>query len=112
MSGKRAGNANPAAFKEWLRWYCQAFTDQVWTIHEILSVGEKAVVRYSGQSTYRGGLLGLPASSKPVRETGMLIFRIAGGKVRELWTALSDLELVFELGGKVVPGSVKDATPG
>jgi hypothetical protein len=96
---------DPASFKTWLQGYLTTFTDQRWTIHELISVGDKAIVRYSGQSTYQGGMFELPATNEPVREIGMLVFRIVDGKVLELWTALCDLELVFALGGKIVPAA-------
>jgi predicted ester cyclase len=101
-NGKLGANS-PEAFKGWLRWYLSSFTDADWTIHEILSVGEKAVVRYSGYTTYQGGLLDLPATNQRVLEMGVLIFRIVDGRVHELWSALCDLELVFALGAKIVP---------
>jgi hypothetical protein len=37
-----------------------------------------------------------------VREVGVLIFRIADGQVQELWSAISDLDLISSLGGKIV----------
>ena len=103
--GDKLGAADPASFKNWLQWYCATFTNQQWTIHEIISAGDKAVVRYSGQTTYRGGLFDLPARDEPVREIGILIFRIVDGKVHELWTALCDLELIFALGARVLPAA-------
>lgn len=47
------------AFREWLRWYTSAFTEREWTIHDVISEGEKVVARNSGWVTYRGGLLGI-----------------------------------------------------
>jgi hypothetical protein len=96
--GDRTGTVDRAGFRAWLEWYRASFTDQRWTIHE-------AVVRYSGQTTYRGGFFDLPARSEPVREVGVLIFRIADGRVQELWSGISDLDLIFSLGGKVVPAT-------
>ncbi len=49
------------AFREWLRWYTSAFSEREWDVHDVISEGEKAVVRYSGWATYRGGLLGIPS---------------------------------------------------
>ena len=101
-SGRRARDL--ASWKAWLRWYLAAFTDTQWTVHEIVSDGEKAAVRYSGETTYRGGWLGIPSTNQRVTEMGVLIFTIRGGKVRTLHAALSDLELATELGAVLVPG--------
>jgi len=64
----------------------------------VISEGHKVVARYSGWATYRGGLLGIPSEDQRVRETGILIYRIEGGKVAALWSEMSDLQVVMQLG--------------
>jgi predicted ester cyclase len=96
-SGK-IGAPNPAAFQTWLQWYRTSFTDATWEIQDLLSVGNKVVVRYAGQTTYRGGLFQIPAKNQRVTEMGILIFHIRENRICELWAALSDLELVLEMG--------------
>jgi steroid delta-isomerase-like uncharacterized protein len=86
------------AFRGWLRWYTSAFVDREWTVHDTISEGEKAVARYSGWATYRGGLLGIPSEDQRVLETGILILRVRDGLVREIWSEMSDLQLVMQLG--------------
>jgi predicted ester cyclase len=98
------GAQDVAAFRTWLGWYLAAFTEGVWTLHDLVGEGEKVVVRYSGQTTYRGGLLDIPATNQRVTEMGVLIFRMVEGRVQELWSALCDLDLVLALGAvPVVP---------
>jgi predicted ester cyclase len=96
-SGK-IGAQGPEAFKKWLHWYRASFTDAEWKIHEILDIGENVVVRYSGHTTYQGGLFDIPTKKQRVTEMGMLIFRIHEGKIYEICSALCDLELVLSLG--------------
>ena len=86
------------AFREWLRWYTSAFTEREWVVHDIISKGEKVVARNSGWVTYRGGLLGIPSEGQRVLETGILILRVEGGLVREVWSEMSDLQLVMQRG--------------
>jgi predicted ester cyclase len=86
------------AFKEWLRWYLSTFTEREWAVHDVISEGEKAVARYSGWATYKGGLLDIPSEDQRVLETGIPIFRIEGGVVRGIWSEMSDLQLVMQLG--------------
>jgi len=110
-SGK-IGAANPAEFQAWLRWYRTIFTDATWEILDLLSVGDKVVVRYAGQTTYQGGLFQIPPHDQRVTEMGMLIFRIRDNRICELWAALSDLELVLEMGAiPTIPGSTAEAAP-
>ena len=106
--GRTIETRGPGAFREWLRWYLAAFTDREWTVHEVISEGEKVVARYSGWSTYRGGLLDIPPTNRRVRETGILIYRIEGGKVKELWSEMSDLQVVMQIGAFPVPGQQEE----
>lgn len=75
-----------------------AFTDPEWSVHDVISDDDKAVARYSGWTTYRGGLLDIPAADQRVQETGILIFRISNGQVQELWSEMSDLQVIMQLG--------------
>lgn len=88
----------PEGFKQWSDAYFATFSPTRWLIHDLISADEKAVVRYSGMTTYRGGFFDLPADQQSVKEMGMMIFHIRGGKVHELWTALCDLDIVLALG--------------
>ena len=85
-------------FKRWLGWYRSAFTDQDWQILDVFSEGEKCAVRYSGRTTYRGGLLDIPSKNQRIIETGILIFLIRDGQVQELWSEMSDLQVFQQLG--------------
>jgi predicted ester cyclase len=96
--GRTIETRGPGPFKEWLRWYLSAFADREWTVHEVISEGGKAVARYSGWANYRGGLLGIPSDDQRVRETGILIYLIEGGKVAAIWSEMSDLQVVMQLG--------------
>ena len=101
--GRTIETRGPGAFREWLRWYLRAFTDREWTVHDTISEGNKVVARYSGWATYRGGLLDIPSGEQRVRETGILIYRIEGGKVDAIWSEMSDLQVVMQLGAFPVP---------
>jgi|SRR5918993_6063804 predicted ester cyclase len=68
-------------FREWLRWYTAAFVDREWTVHDVISEGDRAVVRCSGRATYKGGLLDIPSGDQRVLETSILILRVEGGIV-------------------------------
>ena len=85
-------------FREWLRWYLSAFAEREWAVHDVLSEGDKVVARYSGWATYKGGLLDIPSTDQRVLETGILILRVEGGVVKEVWSEMSDLQLVMQLG--------------
>ena len=95
------------AFREWLRWYTSSFSNREWAVHDVISEGEKAVVRYSGRTTYRGGFLNISSEDQRILETGILIYRIENGMVKELWSEMSDLEVVMQLGAFPIQGLAK-----
>ena len=90
-------------FREWLRWYTSAFVDREWTVHDVLSEGDKAVARCEGWSTYTGGLLDIPSTDQRIQETSILILRAEDGVVKEIWSEMSDLQVVMQLGAFPVP---------
>jgi GNAT superfamily N-acetyltransferase len=100
------GSTDRAGFVAWLRWYLTAFADQRTVVEDVVESGDRVVVRFTTRSTYRGGFLDLPARDQPVRETGIIIFRVAGGRVAETWYVGNDLEVAQQLGGRVTPGVV------
>ena len=100
------GTTDRAGFVAWLRWYPTAFADQRTVVEDVIESADRVVVRYTTRSTYRGGFLDLPAHDQPVRETGIIVFRLGGGRVAETWFEGNDLELARELGGRITPAVV------
>ena len=70
------------------RWFEDIFT------RGDLSAVDDTVARYSGWTTYRGGLLDIPSEDQRILETGTLIYRIEDGKIKEIWSEMSDLQVV------------------
>ncbi|GIE98634.1 ester cyclase [Paractinoplanes rishiriensis] len=95
------GAGDRAMFLEWLRWYPTAFSEQTPVLEDVIVTDDRIVVRYMVRSTYRGGYLNLPAYDQPVQETGIIIFRLADGRVAETWLEGNDLEVAQQLGGQV-----------
>jgi steroid delta-isomerase-like uncharacterized protein len=95
------GTGDRTAFANWLRWYPTAFADQRVALEDVIEADDRVVVRYTVRSTYRGGFLELPADDQSVTETGIIIFRFAGGKVAETWFEANDLEIAQQLGGQI-----------
>jgi len=105
--GDHPGSHGAEAFKDWLLWYRATFTDPEWTVHDVIVAGDRIVARYSGKTTYRGGLLDIPSSDQRVTESGILIYRVEDGKVKEIWPEMSDLQVVQQLGAFPAPDPEK-----
>lgn len=93
------------AFRTWLKWYLSSFSDPDWTVHDVLLDGDKAAARHSGWTTYWGSLMDIPSSDQRVLETGIMIFRFVDGQVKEIWSEMSDLQLMVSLGAFPCPKS-------
>jgi steroid delta-isomerase-like uncharacterized protein len=53
--------------------------------HDILSKGDKVLIRWTNSGTNTGPLFGIPATGRPYVATGFDLFRISNGKIMELW---------------------------
>ncbi len=80
-----------------------AFPDLRFTMEDQIAEGDKVVVRYRFQGTHLGAFQGLPPTSRQVSYTGILIYRMTGGKIAEQWTEFDLLGFLRQL--SVIPNS-------
>jgi steroid delta-isomerase-like uncharacterized protein len=96
--------AGIAGVKQMAAMYRSAFPDVRSTIEDLVAEGDKVVVRWSATGTHRGELMGIPATGKRVTVTGIVIDRIAGGKIVEHWESFDQLSMMQQLGVVPAPG--------
>ncbi len=75
-----------------------AFPDVHYVVEDQIAEGDKVVVRYRFQGTHLGAFQGMPPTGKQVAYTGILIYRIADGKIAEQWTEFDLLGFLRQLG--------------
>lgn len=75
-----------------------AFPDLEQTIDDAFADEEKAAVRYTVTGTHQGELMGLAPTGKQVAVSGMMTFRIAGGKVEEASCIIDQMALMQQIG--------------
>ena len=75
-----------------------AFPDIKMEISDIFGAEDKVVLRWSATMTHRGDHLGIPATGKPVRMTGMTIARIANNQIVEGWDNWDQLGMLKQIG--------------
>jgi predicted ester cyclase len=89
---------------EWLR--------EVWspewriTIDEMIAEEDRVMALWTFYGVHQGNYFGLPPTNKHVSYSGINIFRIANGKIAEIWDIADRLWLWQQLG--VMP-EIKDA---
>jgi steroid delta-isomerase-like uncharacterized protein len=97
------GPADFVPFAERIR---STFPDIKTTVEDAFGVEDKVVVRWSAGMTHRGDALGIPATGKPVRITGMTLVRIANGQIVEGWDNWDQLAMLEQIGAYKRPETI------
>ncbi|MFZ0885787.1 MAG: ester cyclase [Candidatus Acidiferrales bacterium] len=74
-----------------------AFPDIKITVDDTIGADDKVVVRWSAVMTHTGDHLGIPATNRPVRITGITIAQIKDGKIIRGWDNWDQLALMQQL---------------
>ena len=72
---------------------------------DMVAEGDEVAVRWTAEGTHQGELLGVLATGKEFRFTGLSICRLAEGKMAEQWEEWDKLDLMRQLG--VMPSPVQ-----
>jgi len=75
-----------------------AFPDLRFTIHDEIAEGDKVAIRWTVTGTQRGEFFGHRASGRTIDVSGINIFQITGGKIREIWVSMDRLGEAEQLG--------------
>jgi steroid delta-isomerase-like uncharacterized protein len=96
--------SGPAGVKRWATSLRGGFPNDLWIKHhQIIAEGDLVVVRWQSGGTHNGEMMGVPATGKATNVTGVDVFRIADGKIAELWQEWNVMEFMQQLG--VLPPS-------
>jgi predicted ester cyclase len=113
-------DAGVEEYKEAFSGVLRAFPDAHWAIEELLADGDRVIERFSfrgthtgpffnlastgrvalfsGQGTHQGEFMGIPATGRVADMPGIGRFRIAGGRIAEIWSAADITRLMQQLG--------------
>lgn len=78
-----------------------AFPDLHITTNDLIAEGDKVIKVWTVNCTHRGELMGIPPTGNKLVVKGIEVFRIAGGKIAELWASMDTLGMMQQLG--VIP---------
>lgn len=78
-----------------------AFPDIHMVIDDLFGEGDKVACRWTITGTHKGAYQGIPPTNKKLVFSGNNIFRIADGKVAEIWSRYNTLGMMQQLG--VIP---------
>lgn len=75
-----------------------AFPELTFTVERVIVEGNFASARWNNAGTQVNPFLGVPATNKLIKDHGVDIFRLANGKIAEVWIYEHDLQLMQQLG--------------
>ncbi|HEX7184638.1 MAG TPA: ester cyclase [Thermoanaerobaculia bacterium] len=78
----------------------EVFPEIQYKIDDLIAEGDKVVARYTVRAATAAGEL---SPSKKVEVTGITIFRIGEGKIREAWIVNDQVEMFLQLGYTLQP---------
>lgn len=65
--------------------------------------GDKIAVRFDFHGTHEGELMGIPPTGKTVKFEGLILYRLADGKIADHWMQTDIVSLLQQLGAMPVP---------
>jgi predicted ester cyclase len=106
-----AGNPEPLTrdgHKQFSRAFYAAFPDLKHEIQDLIGVDDRVVARLTFPATHKGAWQGIAPTGKHVTIDAVVMARITGGKIVELWALLDLLGLIQQLGAAPALGRAED----
>jgi predicted ester cyclase len=88
-----AAHLDLAQTKDFIRMVYAAFPDYTHIPEEILSVGERVVLRTTNRATHTGDFQGIAATGRRVSFGQIAIYRIVDARIAEIW---EEADLIWE----------------
>jgi steroid delta-isomerase-like uncharacterized protein len=93
----------PAEFVPFVQRLRGAFPDMNIVVEDAFGAEDKVVSRWSATMTHRGDHLGMPATGKRVRLTGITVVRIRDRQIVEGWDNWDQLGMLKQIGAYESP---------
>jgi steroid delta-isomerase-like uncharacterized protein len=104
VSHTNQGDADFEGWKQGVGILRTAFPDFHITVEDEMAVDSKVVQRWTLRGTNQGELLGIPATGKKAVWPAIVIFRLSGAKIAEIWVQGDSLGMMQQLGVVPSPG--------
>jgi steroid delta-isomerase-like uncharacterized protein len=80
----------------------KGFPDIQFRIEELITAEDRVIVRFIAQGTHRGEFMGIPATYKSVRFSGILICIVSDGMFIKEWEEIDTFGLLTQLGAELI----------
>ena len=98
INGSPDPNLSIEGFKHMMSGLLAAFPDLHLTIDDQIGAGDKVATRWSAEGTNSGPFGTVPATGRRVRVNGLILDRVADGKVIERWEQWDQMGMMQQLG--------------
>lgn len=75
-----------------------AIPDFRFTIQDMVAEADRVAVRWTMRGTHAGEFLGVAGTGRQLRGSGMHFFRVAQGKIAEIWVERDETGMMQQLG--------------
>jgi steroid delta-isomerase-like uncharacterized protein len=100
---------SPDDLKAMVPIYYTAFPDHTHTIEDVVSAGDKVVVRLTLTGTQESEFEGMPAAGREIEYDQIAILRFSKGRIVEVWAIEDNLTMMTQLGMQLVPGNADES---
>jgi steroid delta-isomerase-like uncharacterized protein len=87
-----------AGFKEKIAGFAAVFPDLEEDLQDVIASGDTVATRWVLTGSQQREFMGIPASGQAIRVEGMNFYRLADGRVTDIWTQFDGLALMQQLG--------------
>ncbi len=87
--------------------FLAAFPDTKSKTEAMIAEGDQVWERYTSTGTHKGEFMGIPATGKTFKIDAWVAYRIANGKIVEMWGINDGTTLLMQLGALPMPGQAR-----
>jgi steroid delta-isomerase-like uncharacterized protein len=98
ITGSPDPNLSVEGFKQMVAGLLAAFPDLHFTIEDQLVSGDKVSTRWTAEGTNTGAFGEVPATGRRVHVDGLILDRVANGRVVERWEQWDQMAMMRQLG--------------
>ncbi len=105
------GDGTSTEYEEMKKFFAslgQAFPDQLIEIRDVIAEGDKVVVLMQDSGTMKGPMMGLEPTGKRFSVPAIEVFRLADGKIAEMWEGRDMATFMRQIGAAPPGGPPKE----
>ena len=97
----------PAEFRKFYRPFRSGIPDIHITVDEVIGEGDRTAVRFTAHGTHSGDGLGIPATGRKIRVTGICVMHWKDGMIAEGWNEFDADGMMRQLTGPATAPAAK-----